>query len=49
MDNTGKEIIDVGKALLKDIFSQNWMEISIVCIVVLNYIIFYNSVININC
>ena len=35
MDNTGKEIIDVGKALLKDIFSQNWMEISIVCIVVL--------------
>ena len=47
MDNTGKEIIDVGKALLKDIFSQNWMEISIVCIVVL--IIFYNSVININC
>ena len=39
MDNTGKEIIDVGKALLKDIFSQNWMEISIVCIVVLIFIL----------
>ena len=39
MYNTGKEIIDVGKALLKDIFSQNWMEISIVCIVVLIFIL----------